>query len=239
MEEVYRSARAWRGGSCRRPDVLPQVLVESAAPSGRVSGLCRRRDPRSIEVSIIHACQQGRTLLRQISAVCMRRCQALHNGRDLPGRNLRLARDRQCVAFRVGQRLNPTCGPDALSRTAGTSAMSCELAGTPFSVQPLMEILNLRGKFENALSPDNRRLSDLTMGVALTTSCRFRPASVQPMTPRTLSIPVCRWSRPAACKRRKISGTCSIRNHRSWICWRVVMSISSRPKSRVIAHDVG
>ena len=68
-------------------------------------------------------------------------------------------------------------------------------------------------------------------GEASNSSCGVSPATGQPQTPRTLSMPVCLLCRPTSASRRQISGTSPSVNQRSWICCRVVRSQKPLPYS--------
>ena len=63
------------------------------------------------------------------------------------------------------------------------------------------------------------RFFPATAGVASNSSVGATPASGQPITPRTLSIPVCLECRPTAANRSHIAGTSPIRSGRatSWL----------------------
>ena len=107
-----------------------------------------------------------------------------------------------------------TCAPSA-SLVAGVSARSCDSAWVQTSLQAVMVTLNLRGRLVKALWPTKIYVNSRTTREASNSSLGVRPATAQPITPRILSMPVCKEIRSTALSPRQIFGTSLIVNQRS------------------------
>ena len=95
-----------------------------------------------------------------------------------------------------------------------------------------IEVLNLRGRLEYALSPTYRRTISSIAGVGSSTSSRATPATGLPSTIRGQSPHASVVCRPTASSRRQISGMSSTRIQWYWMFCRSVMSAVSRANSR-------
>ena len=117
--------------------------------------------------------------------------------------------------------------------TKATSLISC---ATSWCGEPLIAVLNLRGRLENASSPTQRSTIARIAGVPSMISSAATPATGEPRTTRGVSPQASVVSRPTSSRRSQIAGTSSTRIQCSWMFWRSVRSAVSRAVGR---RDVG
>ena len=147
---------------------------------------------------------------------------------------------RRCANIGFVERPPPTCRsypsspPGPATPTNETSLISWFVHP---AAHPLIEVLYLRGRFENAGSPTNRSATARTSGVASNTSSAVTPASGQPRITRGVSPQASCVDRPTDSMRSQIAGTSSMRIQCSCTFWRSVTSATSRPK-RSLAHAI-